>query len=280
MKTWLREAAAVVQVLHLYGAAGIAAFGWGLGSLIGWDAGWTVLLWFCGALFIYNADRLRRDPADAINVPERTAASHRHRAAGVSILIFSAALLAITPFFSRSLRLPALVLGGAFLCLNYSWPLLGFRFKDVPLLKSLFAPTVVTAAVLALPWLDGHPVHWSVAGWCWCFLQFNMLLCDLRDLDGDRRTGIRSLPVLLGDRPTRRLLGVLLIATILCENVARQNFGGDLTAWRILGWIAPLYLTGLLLTTRSRRSESFYEWWVEGMLFLPSIAAILSQRGN
>jgi hypothetical protein len=36
--------------------------------------------------------------------------------------------------------------------------------------------------------------------------------------------------------------------------------------------LGPIYLGGMLLAVRRPRSERFYEWIVEGMLFLPAIA--------
>ena len=72
-----------------------------------------VPLWFCGGLLIDNADRLRRDPADAGNVPARTAASARYR---------TASRIALTLALSGG--------GGA---LGYSIPILAFRWSIIDL---------------------------------------------------------------------------------------------------------------------------------------------------
>jgi 4-hydroxybenzoate polyprenyltransferase len=109
-----------------------------------------------------------------------------------------------------------------------------------------------------------------------------MILCDLRDRAGDRRTGIRSLPVWLGEKRTRLLL-VTLLAFIEALGLAalagaREPQAG---AWLLSCILAPLYLGGLLIAMRAPRSERFYEWAVEGMLFLPAIAVLADagQRG-
>ena len=91
-----------------------------------------------------------------------------------------------------------------------------------------------------------------------------MILCDLRDLEGDRATGIRTLPVLLGPAKTFRALVALLAVT---GSLALAN-----------GWLPAgvLYCAGLLVALRKPQSEAFYEWWVEGMLFVPAVIYMLS----
>ena len=74
----------------------------------------------------------------------------------------------------------------------------------------------MTIAILGLPWLHLGPATDAVtftltALRAWSFLLFNMIICDLRDLAGDRACGVRSLPVALGEKSTRMLLLALLI---------------------------------------------------------------------
>ena len=84
------EIESALPALHIYGAAGIAALGWAMGWLLETAARPWVPLWFCGGLLIDNADRLRRDPADAVNAPARTAASARYRTASRIALTLAA----------------------------------------------------------------------------------------------------------------------------------------------------------------------------------------------
>ena len=67
----LRDALRPVHALHIYGAVGIAVFGWSLGRWAGFASGRLLPLWLAGALVVYNLDRLKRDPADCVNTPER-----------------------------------------------------------------------------------------------------------------------------------------------------------------------------------------------------------------
>jgi 4-hydroxybenzoate polyprenyltransferase len=278
----LRDSETMLYALNLYGAAGIATFGWGVCRLLDWNAAPWWPLWFCAALLVYNADRLRPDPADTVNIPLRTAATARWRTISRAVFLAAALFLIVWPLLRRDWLTLGLVLAGSFICLGYSAPLLGFRFKDVPLLKTFFAPTIVTAAVLGLPWLHLSPVTdartlFLTALRVWSFLLFNMILCDLRDLAGDRACDIRSLPVALGERRTRwLLLALLVLIEALALAVLQHSSVGHAPAWRVACILGPLYLGGLLFCVRQPRSERFYEWAVEGMLFLPALAVVSS----
>ena len=288
------EIETVLHALSLYGAAGLAAFGWGIGWFFVSAESWLPL-WFCAALLIYNADRLRRDPADALNVPARTAASARLRTAGFVTLILAALVLVGLPVWRHDWLTLGLVIGGAIISLGYSIPILGFRWKDVPLVKTLFAPAVVTAAVFGLViFVDapGHPsalhIHHGsgvfdlffasvcLVPWAFCHLLFNMLLCDLRDRVGDAQCGIRSIPVVWGEKGARRLLwglavtGQVILALLLRSQVLEQM------PIALLSLLTGLYQACLLLATRRPRSERFYEWAVEGLLYLPALARALT----
>ena len=278
-----RELETLLHALSLYGAAGITAFGWAVCHLLDWSATPWLALWFCAALLIYNADRLRPDPADLINIPHRAAASLRWRWLSRAVFAGAAVFLLAWPLFTRDWLTLGLVLGGAFVCLNYSIPLLGFRWKNVPLLKTFFAPTIVTAAILALPALHPGPAAGAgtlalTASSAWSFLLFNMILCDLRDVAGDRACGIHSLPVMLGEKGTRWLLAALLLllevlALVFAVHAPEQHR----TTWRIAGILGPLHLGSLLIAVRRPRSERFHEWAVEGLLFLPALAIVMNQ---
>jgi len=269
----------VLHTLSIYGALGIVAFGWAMGRLLNWEVGSWMPYWFCAALLIYNADRLRRDPADALNIPLREAAAARLRILSFVVLTVSALVLIVLPMVRRDWLTMALVLGGALVCLNYSIPLFGFRFKEVPLLKTFFAPTIVTASVLGLPWLHlgGNGTDFATLALAslrsWSFLMFNMIVCDLRDRAGDEACGIRSLPVVLGEKRTRWLLASLLMGIeALALGACALAAGTHRHIWAIMCFLGPVYLGGIFLAVRRPRPERFYEWVVEGMLFLPAVA--------
>ena len=237
------EIETVLHALSLYGAAGLAAFGWAMGWLMGVPAAEWLPLWFCAALLIYNADRLRRDPADALNVPARTAASVRLRGASSVTLTLAALVLIGLPVWRRDWVILVLIIIGAIISLSYSIPILGFRWKDLPLVP-----------------------------WAFCLLLFNMLLCDLRDRAGDMQCGIRSIPVVFGEKGARTLLWALaVIGQIILVTPIGLRLIEDLP-FAFLALFTGLYQAYLLLATRRPRSERFYEWAVEGLLYVPAVA--------
>ena len=95
--------------------------------------------------------------------------------------------------------------------------------------------------------------------------MFNMLLCDLRDMEGDRAAGTRSLPVLLGGRGTVGMLWVLIAAGVFCALMH---------GWPVLAGATVALLGPLAIAARRPRDEAFYEWLAEGTLFLPAIVEL------
>ncbi len=276
----VKNLAASVQTLSVYCALGIVCFGWAMGRLLGFSTGYYAPLWLCGALFVYNLDRLRHDPADALNLPRRAAAGSRLRRLQLALVIASAALLVLIPLVALDWKTFALTVFGSGFCAAYSAPFAGFRLKDVPWLKTFFAPGIVTAAIFGLPLvhggIDSSAAHFlSIAAWAGCYLLFNMILCDQRDLAGDAATGTHSLPAALGPLRTLGLQVALIAATvILALGAAFTSHSEAAFAWLALALAAPAYLGALLLTLRQPRGEHFYEWWVEGMLYLPALVVV------
>lgn len=258
-----------IHTLQLYGAAGVAAFGWGISRLLGFSCAPYAPLWFAGAVLVYNLDRLKHDPSDALNTPERLRQHGRLRRGSIALATLGALVLVALPVCSGDWLLLLLTPAAAVVSLSYSFPIFGFRFKDVPAVKTLFAPTIVLIAYFAPPLFHGQlPFSarvFSAAAWSECLLLFNMVLCDLRDLAGDRSLGTKSIPVLLGENRTRLLLAGLLVAQL---GIALAN------GWMLPGCLSAVYLAALLLALRKPRRESFYEWFVEGILFLPALAAL------
>jgi 4-hydroxybenzoate polyprenyltransferase len=265
----LRDALQPMHALHIYGAVGIAVFGWSLGRWAGFDSGKLLPLWLAGALVVYNLDRLKRDPADSVNTPERVRWHAMLRRWSWLLTALGALVLVLWPLWIGNGGLLLLTGLALPLSLSYSFPLFGPRMKDVPVLKTLFAPLVVLAAVLAPPiLLQGlvvSPALMLAAGWGWALLMFNMVLCDLRDIEGDRASGTRSLPVLLGRDRTQGLLWLLIVAGVICAG---------LHGWPILAGCTVAFLGPLALAAQQRRNEAFYEWLAEGTLFLPALVEL------
>ena len=271
----------ILQTLSVYGAIGITSFGWALSRLLHFECARYAPLWFCSALFIYNVDRLKSDPADLINIPSRRQSAAKLRWISRAVAAISAAALVLLPVLKHDWLMLLLTTGGAVVCVNYSVPLLGFRFKDVPFLKSFFAPALVTASFIVPPLLQQPRVsnlafYATVAAWTWCVTMFNMILCDLRDIEGDAKTGIRSLPVAIGRRCTILVLVAFVVLSVVFSIVALSGCAPvGIAPWVLASLVMPVYLSGLLAALRKPVTEAFYEWWVEGILLVPALTFLI-----
>ena len=98
-----------------------------------------------------------------------------------------------------------------------------------------------------------------------------MILCDVRDIEGDGACGISTLPSLLGEKGTlSTLVALIVITTVLA--LAKGLVGPrDADSWLALGSVGAALLTTILIESRVRRSEQFYEWAVDGLLFFPAV---------
>lgn len=147
------------------------------------SAGLVTLL--LGALAAYSLDRLR--PGGRWTRP---------------LWLRAALLLAVAAALAGCLRmLPeigrarlALLSALSVVALGYPW------MKRLPWVKAVLVPAVWTCAAVALP-LGLASVLTPVAVPLFLLLAAGCLLCDVKDAEADRRSGVRSLPVELGIGP-------------------------------------------------------------------------------
>ncbi|MEO1174589.1 MAG: chlorophyll synthase ChlG, partial [Myxococcota bacterium] len=152
---------------------------------------------------------------DAINEPGRPIPSGRLPGRwGLAIgLLWSALSLAVAFTLGRWIFVASSA--GLFLAWAYSAP--PFRLKS----NGWLGNSAVGFSYESLPWFTGAaalaaefpatPILW-LAG-LYGIGAFGILITnDFKALEGDRATGVRSLPVQLGVKPAARLAGVIMIA--------------------------------------------------------------------
>jgi 4-hydroxybenzoate polyprenyltransferase len=88
---------------------------------------------------------------------------------------------------------------------------LGFRrLKEVLVVKNALVASIFASTMTLAPIPTNGKVATGVLAvmWVFFFVRFfiNTVVFDMRDEQGDRRCGIRTLPVVLGPARTRRLL--------------------------------------------------------------------------
>jgi 4-hydroxybenzoate polyprenyltransferase len=168
---------------------------------------------------VYTLDRAADFGADGLTHPERARFSRlnarRMRVAAVAAYVLALALAAGRGGWSVAVALLPLAA-----VLLYSFPFLpsavarrvGFsRLKEVTVLKNVWVALTLSATGALLPVaVAGGAPHWApiaaMAGFLFGRWWINALLFDVRDEEGDRANGLRTVPVLLGRDRTLRLL--------------------------------------------------------------------------
>ena len=159
---------------------------------------WSIIAFLC-VFFVYSMDKISGSKEDLLNTPERAILAKYpiKQIANLSYLL--AILIAILTDWHR---LPSVLIFGLAGWI-YTIPVFGHRPKDMPGLKSL---VVASACSICFAGLVG-------TGYMFMFLLIliSTIICDVRDVVGDRAAGVRTLPVLLGTSRTILVLAILNI---------------------------------------------------------------------
>ena len=241
------------------GSLGALTFSWVFfGRWDVWAAGFAAIDWYIVNLL----NRVVDLPEDRANKIVGTDFVARHRSA---LLVFGVALLGLSLAASAWLA-PALVLfrlGFHALGFAYNWSLLGVRrIKERYFWKNTASAVGFVLTVFAYPLALGRahgltlvvPVAGLVVIICF-FLLFELsyeVLYDLRDVEGDRREGIRTYPVVHGERAAVRIANALMASSVM---IAVAGYAVGVIPWRAVVMVAaPLFqLVYFSLRRRSRR---------------------------
>lgn len=243
--------------------------------LLGVEPHWDPLLAlvFAATFFVYSVDRLSEaSEEDTVEATERhrwIARNRRYLWAGAALSAVGGAVAAL--FLSYRVLLGLVPLGAA--ALAYSLPLLWgpsgpYRLKDIAGLK-IFVITVVWAGATALlPALQtgrplGSPTVVGTIAERALFIFALTLPFDIRDMERDRASDIRTIPLAIGPSRTKRLAlacTVLFAALVLVHReLAVASAAPPL--------LVSAALTFGLLTRASRdRPELYYVGLLDGMI--------------
>lgn len=180
---------------------------------------------FAEALAVYALNRQVDEEIDAINNPERTAFLCRNRMLVLvpALALFLAAAAYALAASSAAFAVVAAIFAASML---YSFPLLpaplvrvlGFaRLKEALVLKNVSVGAMYGMFVFIPAFLASAAVDWGVAAlFAFITLRFFIVstVFDLRDVEGDRKLGISTIPLALGAERTAGLLQVLNAASV------------------------------------------------------------------
>jgi 4-hydroxybenzoate polyprenyltransferase len=164
----------------------------------------------CMAVFllvfsIYSLDKLTDSKEDAINLPERAAFIKRHRriiyAASIASYLLSALIVLLVKPWALPIMLLPIVANAAYGSrISSHIP----RLKDIPVMKNLLV-AFIWASLISVLAAWGEADLFGIAFIYYFLLEksfINTVLYDIRDLEGDRRSGVRTIPVLVGQKWT------------------------------------------------------------------------------
>lgn len=206
---------ALLKLLHFWFPV---ALGWSIAQVVHRATGIPLysnglILFLAGIWAAYSLDRLTDEP---------TRQSRFLKIALVSGLVAAVALCAFSAAH-LSLKTLSAVAVFSFLALLYR------RLKKFPLLKTFIVALVWVWAGAALSvktdeWFGGDWWTMSAAIPLFLLIAAGCILCDLKDVEADKKQNVRSLPVLFGVR--RTVLIVMVLAGIAAVIAASQNRPG------------------------------------------------------
>lgn len=233
------------------------------------------VLVFCATLFVYNLDRLvSSSREDNFAITERHRWIEARRSWLWALALLSGAGGAASVFFVPFDLLLGLIPLGV-VSLAYSLPFWKrdgkmLRLKDVPGIKIFLIALVWASVTVILPVLDAevdplgrHAVLTFVERLVFIFAI--TLPFDVRDLERDRKAGIRTLPMALGPSGTRWLAVGLMVAF---TGLSVLNYG-----WQLDAASLPMALSGLLTAAAlwgsdEVRGELYYVGVLDGTMIL------------
>jgi 4-hydroxybenzoate polyprenyltransferase len=196
----------------------------------------------CTAVFllvfsIYSLDKLTDSKEDSTNMPERGAFIKRHGrtiyiASFASYLLSALIVLLIKPWALPIMLLPMAANAAYGSRILPHLP----RLKDIPVMKNLLVAFIWASLITVLvAWGETDLLGIAFISYFLLAKSFiNTVLYDVRDLEGDRENGVRTIPVLMGRKWTAILLLALNSMLLFCLPLSPGS-------WRIMVAMLAIY---------------------------------------
>ncbi len=197
------------------------------------------LILFLITFAIYLGDHASGSKEDLLNNPDRAILA-KYPAKHIAILAYVIAIIIVV--VTDLSKLPYAIVPGIAGAV-YTMRIGSIRPKDLPGMKTLI---VTTSTAICRGGLVGG------AEWLYVLVFLVMIidtvLCDLRDIEGDRISDVRTIPVMLDRSRTLAILAVIDIGLFaLCPIVAAIGLG-------------------LIWYFRKERNNLSYDLWVDGWM--------------
>jgi len=249
----------------------------------------VIWLLFTSTLGIYNFSILLTKP----NQPEKSSYKRvrwffSHYRLMVTFTIVS--VLSLIPlFFLMSIESRILLIFLSIVSFCYSIPLFTigeqkFGLRNIPGLKQFLITLVWTMSTVLLPILEAQHFHLTdvsmrdttlLIAKRFLFIAALTIPFDIRDLFEDRQSGLKTIPVMWGEKNAYLFCQFLLGGYIVILFLFRNNgFNADFFALTVTA-----ILTGwLIFKSKWEKNEYYYFFYMDGVLILQYVVLLLFNK--
>lgn len=241
---------------------------------------------FLSTIFIYNFSILLSKPKHpGSSTLKRVRWFFAQYKLMVAITLVSAMLL-LPLFFLVSAKSRFLLIFLSILSLGYGMPLFSigrqrFGLRNIPGLKLLLIGLTWALSVVLLPIFEAENIHritvsdsdiLLLTAKRFLFITAMAIPFDIRDLFQDRKLGLKTVPVVFGEK-NAYLLCQILLAGYLVLLLLFRNHGFDTNFFALTITI----LLGGWLISRSKfeKNEYYYFFYVDGVLILQYVLMLI-----
>jgi 4-hydroxybenzoate polyprenyltransferase len=246
-------------------------------------------LLFVSTVAIYNFSILLtkpKNPEKSENQRVRWFFAHHRLMVTVTIV----AILSLSPlFFLISMESRILLIFLAIISFAYSLPLFSlgdqkFGLRNIPGLKQFLITLVWTMSSVLLPVLEAQDMHLTnislrdttiLLAKRFLFIAALTVPFDIRDLFEDRESGLKTVPVAIGEKRAYLFCQILLAGYIVLLFLYRNNgFNADFFALTLTAILAGW----LIFKSKWKRNEYYYFFYLDGVLILQYVMLVVFSR--
>ncbi len=249
----------------------------------------VVGLLFTSTLGIYNFSMLATKVPEPLNSPYlRVRWFFSHYRLMVTFTIVS--LLSLIPLFILlSMESRILLIFLALISFFYSIPIFSigdqkFGLRHLPWLKQFMISLVWTMSIVLLPILEAQRFHLTAISLHsttlliakrFLFIAALTIPFDIRDLFDDRKSGLKTVPTVWGEKNAYIFCQVLLGGYILLLFL----FKGTIFSPEFLALTLCAILTGwLIFKSKWEKNEYYYFFYMDGVLILQYVFVLVAGR--
>jgi 4-hydroxybenzoate polyprenyltransferase len=237
-------------------------------------------------LFTYNFSTFFSKPKDPQKSQfRRVRWFFAHNRLMVSMTII-AVLTLIPLFLMLSYESKLLLVFLSFISIGYSLPLFSiddrkFGLRNIPGLKSLLITTVWVLSCVLLPIFEAQSQHLAtttlhdtaiLVSKRFLFVFALTLPFDIRDLFSDRNLGLKTIPVMVGEKKAylfcqALLLGYIVLLFTFMKNGLSSDFYALTLSVILMGW--------LIFKSEWEKNEYYYFFYMDGVLIIQYLLVVV-----